>query len=83
MKGDGEVSKLPKLKVKRTFAHPLEQTCDLEQAKELVFGYGSGILVIVDGQLVRSYEELVKLAAQPCYKDKELLEVIVASAPKG
>lgn len=77
------MSKLPKLKVKCAFAHPVEQTCDLEQAKELVFGHGPGILVIVEGQLVRSYEELVKLAAQPCYKDKELLEVMVAPAPRG
>lgn len=30
---------------------------------------------MVEGRLVRSYEELVRLAAQDDYRDRELLEV--------
>ena len=68
--------KLPKLKVKRTW-NPVEETHDLEQARNLLFNRGTDMLVIVEGQMVNSYEELVQLAAQDAYKDKESLEVVM------
>ena len=70
------MSKLPKLKVRRTW-NPVEETHDLEQARHLLFSRGADMLVIVEGQMVNSYEELVQLAAQEPYKDKESLEVVM------
>ncbi len=71
------MSKLPKLRV-----HPLLEPgnegdiCDLEQAKHH-FGYGSETIVLVDGQVVNSYEELVQIATQDRHQDKEFLEVVL------
>ncbi len=70
------MSKLPKLKVRKTW-NPVEETHDLEQARHLLFGRGADMLVIVEGQRVDSYEELVQLATQNPYKDKESLEVVM------
>ncbi len=70
------MSESPKLKVKRSW-NPVEETHDLEQARHLLFSRGSDMLVIVEGQMVNSYEELVQLAAQAPYKDKESLEVVM------
>jgi len=71
------MSDLPKLKVNWSFGQPSEKTCDLKQAKDFLFDYGEGILVIVEGQLIHSYEELVQLATQDCYKDREVLSVML------
>ena len=67
--------KLPKLEVVWSFRDPREETYDLEQAKEFLFD--PGILAFVDGQLVNSYDDLVQLAAQDQYKDREVLKVIL------
>ena len=76
------MSELPKLKIKKHFGgYPLEERiCDFEQARDFLANYWhsehwAGALVGVDGQLIHSYEELVQLATQDCYKDKELIEV--------
>jgi len=39
------------------------------------FSYGGDVVVMVEGHLVRSYEELVQFASQDDQKDKEFLEV--------
>ena len=70
------MSKLPKLRIKRTW-NPVEEIHDLEQARTLLFSRGADMLVIVEGQMVSSYNELVQLAAQAPYKDKESLEVVM------
>lgn len=70
------MSELPKLKVKRTW-NPVEETHELEQARHLLFSRGADILVIVEGHMVSSYEELVQLVTQAPYKDKESLEVVM------
>ena len=71
------MSKLPKLKIKKHFGgYPLEEKiCDFEQAKDFLFNYGGSVIVAVERQVTHSYEELVQLATQDCYKDKEFLEV--------
>jgi hypothetical protein len=70
------MSELPKLKIKRTW-NPVEETHDLEQARQILFDRSGDMLVIVEGQMVSSYEELVQLAGQDTYKDKEALEVVM------
>ena len=71
------MSKLPKLKVQSLFGSGNEpDICDLEQAKNR-FDYGSETIVLVEGQVVNSQEELIELASQDQYKDKEFLEVVL------
>lgn len=77
------MSKLPKLKIVRALGYPSEEIRDFEQAKYFLFSYGPGITVAVEGEVVQSYEELLKLAAQDCYKDKELLTVDVFGIVAG
>lgn len=76
-KGGGDMSRLPKLLVKKPAGYPFEEIRDFEQAQYFLFGGGRGSVVLVEGQAVNSYEELVQLAAQDSYKDKEVLEVVL------
>ena len=75
--------KLPKLKVKRPVGHPSEEIREFEQGRYFLFSYGDGVFVVVEGQVINSYEELIQLAAQDCYKDKEFLEVIIVPEISG
>ena len=70
------MSKLPKLKIKRSW-NPVEETHDFEQARHLLFERGTDLIVLVEGQMVSSYEELVQLASLDSYKEKESLEVVM------
>ena len=70
------MSGLPKLKIRRTW-DPTEETRDLEQARYSLFSHGRDMLIIVEGRSIISYEELLQLATQDCYKDKEFLEVVM------
>jgi len=69
-----ETSQLPKLKVRRIPEYPGGEVLDLEQAKGLPFLDG---LIFAEGNKINSYEELVQLAAQDNYKDREFIEVVV------
>ncbi len=65
--------KLPKLKVSTIRElQPVEEVLDLEQAKYLVF---ANAIILVEGHRIISYEELVQLAAQERYRNREFLEV--------
>lgn len=75
------MSKLPKLRVKLLVGHSNEEVRDLEQGKYLPFC--SHVLISVEGRVIDSYEELLQLAAQDSYKDKESLEVVVMPAIGG
>ena len=67
---------LPKLKVKKTpFGYSEEETYDFKQAQS--FSYGQGSFVMVEGQVINSYEELIQIASRDDYKDREFLEVIL------
>ena len=69
-----ETSQLPKLKVKRIPEYPGREVLRLEQAKDLPF---LDVLVFVEGNKINSYDELVQLAAQDNYKDRDFIEVVV------
>jgi hypothetical protein len=71
---------MPKLLIK-AFGDPGEDICEPADAKYL-FNVANQ-LIVIDGQLVRSYDELVKIAAQEKYKDQELIEVIQIPAISG
>ncbi len=74
--------RLTKLKIKKHFGGwPLQEiTCDLEQAKDILSRCWPGpdwigVLVTIEGELVNSYEELVRVSTQARYSDREFLEV--------
>jgi hypothetical protein len=62
------------LKIKLSPDFPAEESFDLEEARQRL-NFESG-MILVEGQIVHSYDELVHLAAQEEYRDKEFLEVI-------
>ncbi len=72
------MSKLPKLKVTDCsgYGAPKQEIIDFEQARDLL-DFDSTVQVIVEGQVLADYDELVQLAAQDRYKDKEFLKVEV------
>ena len=51
-----------------------EEIRDFEQGKYLPFNT-EHMWIIVENQVITSYEDLVRLAADSRYKDKEFLEV--------
>jgi len=76
------MSKLPKLKIILPFGYAPESICDFEEAKHRLF-YAPDLLVFVEGHVIYSYEELVQIASQDRYKDKEFLEVVLTHLIDG
>jgi PDZ domain-containing secreted protein len=71
---------MPKLLIK-VFGDPGEDTCELEEAKNFI-DFTSQIIVI-DGQQIRSYDELTKVASQEKYRNQEFIEVVQVPAVAG
>ena len=71
---------MPKLLIK-VFGDPGEDLCELEEAKYLL-SFADRIIV-VDGQNIRSYDELVKIVSQEKYRDQEFIEVVQVPAITG
>jgi hypothetical protein len=71
---------MPKILIK-AFGDPGEDMCELEEAK--YFLNFAGQIIVVDGQNVRSYEELVTIASQEKYKDQDFIEVVQIPAVTG
>jgi hypothetical protein len=80
LKGGSQIDQLPKIKVK-FFGFPDEDICSLDQAGHL-FGI-KNMMVLVDGQRIGSYDDLVQLIAQDRYKDKQSIEVVLLPAIAG
>jgi hypothetical protein len=71
----GELSLLPKLKIRLPSQNEAQDICTLEQAKYR-FNWGhEPFLIVVEGQFVNSFDDLMKLAKQDRFKEKEFLEV--------
>ncbi len=66
---------MPKVKIILPPGFPEEEPFDLEQAAYHL-NFNSGI-VQIDGQRIRSYDELVQLASQDKYRNKDYIEVVV------
>ena len=71
---------MPKLLVK-VFGDPGEDICELEEARYLLVF--ADRIVVVDGQDVHSYEELVEVVSQEKYRDQEFVEVVQIPAIQG
>ena len=77
------MSKLPKLIVQPPFTYGGENyICNLEEAKYR-FDFNPLLIVAVEMQVVNSYEELVQLANQEHYRDKEFLKVMILQHIEG
>lgn len=77
------MSALPKLKITKSW-EPTQEVSDLEQARDSLFAHGSGMIILVEGQSIVSYEELLQIASMDDYKDRECLEVVmIPASPVG
>ena len=72
----------PKLRIKKYFGSATiqEMVFDLDEAKSFLAYFwtedgGSNIMVAVNGQRVNSYDELVQIANQDCYKNNAFVDV--------
>ena len=59
------------------------EICDLEQAKSRFAQWPASIIVVVEGQVVNSQEELVQLVSQDRYQDREFLDAMVMPVIEG
>ena len=72
------MSKLPKLKVTEWMdGRPHEKIYELERAKEF-FTLDSSMLVSVNGEVLVSYGDLLRLVEQDHYRDREFIKVELA-----
>lgn len=68
------MSEFPKLKVTHWIdGHASQEVLDFEQAPYFLFNYD--VIVAVEGEVIKSYEELVQLASRDSYRDRAFLEV--------
>ncbi|MDP2931073.1 MAG: hypothetical protein Q8O05_01075 [Chloroflexota bacterium] len=70
------MANLPKLRIKRAW-NPTEEVREMAQARQLLFERGPDMVILVEGQHVRSYEEMVEMVKEAPYKDKDSLEVVI------
>ena len=76
------MSSFPKLKVTHWVdAQPSQEMIDFEQAPYFLFNYD--VIVAVEGEVIYSYEDLVQLASQDRFKDREFLEVQLETIVAG
>jgi len=71
---------MPKLLIK-VFGDPGEDICELEDAKYLLDFAGQ--IIVIDGQQIHSYDELVNIVSQEKYRNQELIEVVQVPAVTG
>lgn len=70
------MSGLPKLKVTRVpVGYPEEEILELEEA-EYRLNYNESA-ILAEGRPIRNHEELLRLAAEDGYKDKEFINVTI------
>jgi hypothetical protein len=79
---DDMMARYPKLKV----THWIDGQADrgifqFEQARNFFLSYD--VLVVVEGTIVKSYAQLMELAAGAEYRDKEFLEVRIETIIGG
>ena len=63
---------MPKLKI-NVFGQAGEDICELDQA-----GYLFGVadkMIVIDGQRINSYDELLRLAGRKEYRDRQHIQV--------
>ena len=81
---ESRISELPKLRVRTYPENSDDEIRDFEKAKEFPFLLNDS-LILVEGQVITSYEEFLQLAVQDSYRDNEFLDVVILnySIPDG
>ena len=76
------MSRLPKLKVTHWMdGQASQEMIDFEQAPHLLFNYD--VVVAVEGEIIRSYDELVQMASEDRFRDRDFLEVHMETMISG
>jgi hypothetical protein len=76
------MSEFPKLRVTHLIdGQRSEEMIDFEQAPHFLFNYD--VIVAVEGEVIRTYEELVQLASRDHFKDRDFLEVQMETVIAG
>jgi hypothetical protein len=70
----------PLLNIKM-FGYAIEEVCELEQARYIFFYKDK--MVLIEGQKVNTFAELVEFANQEKYRGRESLEVVLIPAVVG
>lgn len=74
---------MPKLRIKPPSQKVAEEVFTLEQMKYR-FNWGhEPFLILVEGQVIGSYQELIELAKQDRFEDREFLEAEVQNILVG
>lgn len=72
-----EKQRLPRLKIVSPFSSDDEADfCEVEQARNR-FNYDSETMIVVEGELVSCYEDLLILANQDRFRGRDFLEVVL------
>jgi len=69
------MARLPRIKITLPFDNVADDYCDLEEARHRFDWHSDSFIIVVNEQVVSSYEELIRLASQDCYADVEFLEI--------
>lgn len=79
------MSELPRLRVRSLLFGDSSEEIEIDQLEKLRshFNAGAETLVVVDGQIVNSYDELARLVAQEQRKGKETVEVMLLPLIEG
>ena len=76
------MSRFPKLRVTHSIDGQLSQELlDFEQAPHFLFHYD--VIVAVEGEVIKSYEELIEIASRDRYRDREVLDVQLETVIAG
>ena len=66
---------LPRIKITLPFDNVAGDYYDLEEAEHRFEWDNDSFIIMAEGQVITSYEELVRLASQERYADAEFLEL--------
>ena len=76
------MSRFPKLRITHSIDGQLSrEIIDFEQAPHFLFHYD--VIVAVEGEVIRTYDDLVKLASRECFRDREFLDVQIETVIAG
>ena len=69
-----KMSRFPRLKITHWIdGQATQEELEFEQAPDFLFNFD--VLVVVEGTVVRSYEELISLASEEVHRGRPFLEV--------
>ncbi len=77
---EGEtMTELPEVKLKMPDGRT--EICDFEGVKNYLYNWD--LMLVIDGQVINSYGELVKLIERSPYKDRDIIEAVAVEVIVG